>query len=133
MSAYIFHTKFSRYAGLNLLCDVFFAVFAVVWMATRMGIYPTWILYSTAVEAPQIIQMFPAYYIFNGLFTVLLVLHVNWTYYILRVVYRVVTSGDTGGDDRSDTEENDDGDDDSDSQDEDQEDGNRNRVGKKRE
>lgn len=35
--------------------------------------YPTWILYSTTIEAPQIVEMFPAYYFFNGLLSVLLV------------------------------------------------------------
>ena len=39
----------------------------------RLGVYPTWILYSTTIEAPQIVEMFPAYYFFNGLLSVLLV------------------------------------------------------------
>ena len=31
--------------------------------------------------------MFPAYYIFNGLLSILLVLHVIWTYFILKMAY----------------------------------------------
>jgi len=41
----------------------------------------------------QIVQMFPAYYIFNILLSVLLVLHVIWTYYILKIVYKALGSG----------------------------------------
>ena len=41
----------------------------------------------------QIVQMFPAYYIFNILLSILLVLHVIWTYYILKIVYKALSSG----------------------------------------
>ena len=37
--------------------------------------------------------MFPAYYIFNILLSILLVLHVIWTYYILKIVYKALGSG----------------------------------------
>ena len=47
--------------------------------------------FSSTVEAPQIVEMFPAYYIFNGLFSILLVLHVIWTYFIYKVAYRSLT------------------------------------------
>ena len=47
--------------------------------------------YSSTVEAPQIVEMFPAYYIFNGLFSILLVLHVIWTYFIYKVAYKSLT------------------------------------------
>ena len=43
--------------------------------------------FSAAVEAPQLVEMFPAYYIFNGLLSILLVLHVIWTYFILKMAY----------------------------------------------
>jgi hypothetical protein len=36
--------------------------------------------------------MFPAYYIFNFLLSILLVLHVTWTYYILKILYRAIYS-----------------------------------------
>ena len=35
--------------------------------------------------------MFPAYYIFNGLFSILLILHVVWTFFIYKIAYRAVT------------------------------------------
>lgn len=37
--------------------------------------------------------MFPAYYIFNFLLSILLVLHVIWTYYILKIAYRSLFIG----------------------------------------
>jgi hypothetical protein len=44
------------------------------------------------VEAPQLVEMFPAYYIFNGLLSVLLVLHVIWTYFIMKIAYNALSS-----------------------------------------
>jgi hypothetical protein len=44
------------------------------------------------VEAPQMVEMFPAYYIFNGLLSILLVLHVIWTYFIMKIAYNALSS-----------------------------------------
>ena len=85
--------KMCKYTNYQKTCDVLFACFAVTWIVTRLGVYPTWILYSTTIEAPQIVEMFPAYYIFNGLLSILLVLHVIWTYFILKIVYKAMYSG----------------------------------------
>jgi len=41
----------------------------------------------------QIVQMFPAYYIFNVLLSTLLILHVIWTYYILKILCQALLSG----------------------------------------
>ena len=48
---------------------------------------------STTIEAPQIVEMFPAYYIFNALLSTLLILHVVWTYFILKIVYKGIYTG----------------------------------------
>ena len=48
---------------------------------------------STCFDAKKIVPMFPAYYIFNSLLLLLLVLHVIWTYFILKVLYRAIQSG----------------------------------------
>jgi len=45
------------------------------------------------VEAPRILPMFPAYYIFNSLLLMLLVLHVIWTYMILKIVVDSLQKG----------------------------------------
>ena len=85
--------KLCKYTNYQKLCDLLFACFALTWVVTRLGVYPTWILYSTTIEAPQIVEMFPAYYIFNGLLAILLVLHVIWTYFILKIIYKAMYSG----------------------------------------
>ena len=38
------------------------------------------------------VEMFPAYYIFNGLLSILLVLHVIWTYFIMKIAYNALSS-----------------------------------------
>ena len=70
----------------------------------RLGVFPSWIIYTTTVEAAhvrtegvntsfqllfQLIQMIPVYYIFNSLFSILLVLHIIWFYYIVKIAYKV--------------------------------------------
>lgn len=49
--------------------------------------------YSTSIEAPKIVPMFPAYYIFNSLLILLLLLHAIWTYLILQIAYRAFHAG----------------------------------------
>ena len=46
-------------------------------------------LYFYPFLSPQLVQMFPVYYIFNFLMTLLLVLHVFWYYLITLIAYRV--------------------------------------------
>ncbi|GAB0093945.1 ceramide synthase 5 [Sergentomyia squamirostris] len=92
--------KLTKYANYQKVCDAIFAIFTVIWIVTRLGLYPR-ILYSTSIEAPRILPMFPAYYIFNSLLILLLVLHVVWTYLILQIAYRALQSGQMEGDIRS--------------------------------
>lgn len=82
-----------KYTNYQILCDIIFGFFAVTWIVTRLGVYPSWILYSTTIDAPQIVEMFPAYYLFNGLLSMLLVLHVIWTYFILKILYKAFHTG----------------------------------------
>eukprot|EP00095_Tigriopus_kingsejongensis_P012731 maker-scaffold43_size480169-snap-gene-2.25 protein:Tk12731 transcript:maker-scaffold43_size480169-snap-gene-2.25-mRNA-1 annotation:"lag1 longevity assurance homolog 6" len=95
--------KLCKYTNYQLLCDCFFGCFTLTWIVTRLGVYPTWILYSTTIEAPQIVEMFPAYYLFNGLLAMLLILHVIWTYFILKILYKAMYTGKTEKDTRSDS------------------------------
>lgn len=74
------------------MCDTIFAVFTVVWIITRLVLYPR-IIYSSSVEAPSILPMFPAYYIFNTLLILLLVLHIGWTYLIIQIAVKAIRSG----------------------------------------
>lgn len=94
--------KITKYANYQKLCDTIFAVFTVIWIVTRLGFYPR-IIYSSSIEAPRILPMFPAYYIFNSLLILLLVLHIAWTYCILQIAYNALKAGQMEGDIRSST------------------------------
>lgn len=84
--------KITKYANYQKLCDCIFAVFTIIWIVTRLGFFPR-IIYSSSVEAPQILPMFPAYYIFNSLLILLLCLHVAWTYLILKIAHSSLKAG----------------------------------------
>merc|ERR1719318_2315674 len=57
--------KIFRYINYRRCCDVVFVIFALVWVVTRCGIFPSFILYSTLHDAGAYIEMFPAYFIFR--------------------------------------------------------------------
>ncbi|CAB0043426.1 unnamed protein product [Trichogramma brassicae] len=97
--------KMAKYANYQKVCDFIFVIFTVLWIVTRMGIFPFWIIYSTLIEAPKIVPMFPAYYIFNSLLSLLLVLHAFWTWLILKIAYNAFNAGQMEGDIRSDSSE----------------------------
>lgn len=50
----------------------------------------------TLIARPYNIEPMPHYLIFNSLLLVLLVLHVYWSYLILMVIVKQLTSGDAG-------------------------------------
>uniref|UniRef100_A0A6M2DJD1 Protein transporter n=1 Tax=Xenopsylla cheopis TaxID=163159 RepID=A0A6M2DJD1_XENCH len=93
--------KITKYANYQKLCDCIFGFFTIIWIITRLGVYPFWIMYSTAVTAPNFVPVFPAYYIFNGLLSLLLMLHIAWTYLILQIAYKALAAGQMEGDLRS--------------------------------
>ncbi|XP_066153700.1 ceramide synthase 6 [Euwallacea fornicatus] len=97
--------KITKYAGYQKLCDVIFAIFTVLWIVTRLGFYPFWIIRNTSIDAPKVVPMFPAYYIFNSLLCLLLVLHIFWTYLILKIVCNSLKAGLMSGDVRSSSDE----------------------------
>ncbi|XP_026755021.1 ceramide synthase 5-like [Galleria mellonella] len=93
--------KASKYAKYQRLCDTLFLALIVVWISTRIVIYPFYIIWSTSIRAPMLLPMFPAYYIFNSLLCLLLVLHVVWTWLILQIAYKTIQAGQMEGDIRS--------------------------------
>ncbi|GAB6030566.1 hypothetical protein CHUAL_007429 [Chamberlinius hualienensis] len=122
--------KMAKYVNKQRLCDAIFGFFTLTWFVTRLGLYPykvvysslvtaplligkvkyptVWsslrVVYSTLFEAPTILPMFSAYYIFNSLLICLQLLHVLWSFMILRVTVTAVASGKIEKDVRSDSE-----------------------------
>uniref|UniRef100_A0A5S6QM27 TLC domain-containing protein n=2 Tax=Trichuris muris TaxID=70415 RepID=A0A5S6QM27_TRIMR len=96
--------KMARYCKKVTLCNVLFVIFTAVWFVTRCGLYPFKIIYSTTLEAPALVEFFGAYYIFNALLLILLVLQLFWSGLILKIALNAVRSGETD-DVRSDAED----------------------------
>ncbi|XP_063697318.1 ceramide synthase 6 [Culicoides brevitarsis] len=96
--------KLTKYAQYQKICDAIFAIFILVWVVTRLGMYPR-IIYSSSYEATKILPMFPAYYIFNSLLLLLLVLHIGWTYLIFQIARQALRAGQMDGDVRSSSDE----------------------------
>ncbi|KAI5101101.1 ceramide synthase 4 [Silurus meridionalis] len=96
--------KMFNYAGWKKTCDSLFVLFAVVFLGTRLLVFPCRILYSTFVESLDFFKPFPGYYFFNGLLLVLQGLHIFWAYLILRMLYKFIFLGKVERDERSDDE-----------------------------
>lgn len=96
--------KMAKYCRFDRLCDVLFVIFTLVWLGTRLVVYPLYPLYSVAFECRQILAPFHAWYIFLTLLCVLQLLHFIWFYMILRVAYNALTAGEVEKDSRSDSE-----------------------------
>jgi len=95
--------KLFRYAGFRKTCDSVFLIFSIIWVVTRCGLYPSWILYSTLYGAAWYIEFFAAYYIFNSLLVTLQFLHILWTYFLFKAIYKALVNGGID-DQRSDSE-----------------------------
>ncbi|XP_077154182.1 ceramide synthase 5 isoform X1 [Ranitomeya variabilis] len=106
--------KMTNYAKYQRLCDGLFMMFGLMFVTTRLVIFPTWILNTTLFESWELIGPYPSWWLFNGLLLVLQVLHVVWSYLIIRIAYKSLTKGKVGTgkchplpalkDDRSDIE-----------------------------
>ncbi|XP_017903296.1 PREDICTED: ceramide synthase 5 isoform X3 [Capra hircus] len=96
--------KLANYAKYQRLCDTLFVIFSAVFVVTRLGIYPFWILSTTLFESWEMIGPYPSWWLFNGLLLVLQVLHVIWSYLIARIAFKALIRGKVLKDDRSDVE-----------------------------
>ncbi|KAL6468587.1 hypothetical protein MHYP_G00221110 [Metynnis hypsauchen] len=99
--------KIFNYAKWEKVCNSIFVLFAVVFMVTRLVIFPFWIIHSTWVYPPDYYPAFFGYYFFNAMLVILLMLHIFWAYLILRMVKKFLF-GSLTKDERSDNEEEDD-------------------------
>lgn len=95
--------KMANYCKYQKLCDFFFLMFGIIFIVTRLGVYPLWILHSVIFELPEILGSFPAFSIFIALLLTLQVLHCFWSYLIIKAAYKAVSKG-KARDDRSDIE-----------------------------
>uniref|UniRef100_A0A8C6LVP3 Ceramide synthase 3 n=1 Tax=Nothobranchius furzeri TaxID=105023 RepID=A0A8C6LVP3_NOTFU len=98
--------KVFNYAKWHQTANTMFVVFTALFMVTRLVIFPFWIIHCTWVYPMEKCSPFFGYYFFNMLLLVLQILHVYWSFLILRMFYRLVFTK-LEGDLRSDEEEED--------------------------
>ncbi|XP_029285626.1 LOW QUALITY PROTEIN: ceramide synthase 4a [Cottoperca gobio] len=96
--------KMFHYAGWRGQCDSLFVVFALVFLLTRLVVFPGRVVHATLVVSQEFFQPFFGYYFFNALLLVLQALHIFWAYLILRMVYKFMFLGKLERDERSDEE-----------------------------
>ncbi|XP_054914023.1 ceramide synthase 2-like [Poeciliopsis prolifica] len=96
--------KMFHYAVWTTTCDSLFVVFAVVFLVTRLVVFPCRIVHTTMMLSREFFQPFFGYYFFNVLLLVLQGLHIFWAYLILRMLYKFVFTGKVERDERSDEE-----------------------------
>lgn len=94
---------FNYGTGWRKTCDTLFIVFAVVFLVTRLVIFPSKIIHTTLVLSMEVFEPFAGYYFFNVLLMVLQALHIFWAALILRMIYKFL-KGKLEKDERSDEE-----------------------------
>ncbi|XP_068457662.1 ceramide synthase 2 [Clinocottus analis] len=99
--------KLFNYAKCERTCKSLFVLFALVFMVTRLVIFPFWLIHSTWVYPLQHYPAFFGYYFFNVMLVVLLCLHIFWAFLILCMI-RKFMFGTMTRDERSDNEEEED-------------------------
>lgn len=98
--------KVLNYAKWQKSSDGIFVVFTILFMVTRLVIFPFWLIHCTWVYPLDEFPPFFGYYFFNVMLSVLQLLHIYWAMLISRMVYKFIFSK-LEGDDRSDEEEDD--------------------------
>lgn len=96
--------KLFNYAKWEKSCKTLFVLFAIVFMVTRLIIFPFWLIHCTWIYPVLYYPAFFGYYFFNVMLVVLLCLHIFWAYLILRMI-RKFMFGNLTRDERSDNEE----------------------------
>lgn len=94
---------FNYGSGWRKTRDTLFISFAVIFLVTRLVIFPSKIIHTTLVLSMESFEPFAGYYFFNALLMVLQALHIFWAGLILRMVYKFL-GGKLEKDERSDDE-----------------------------
>lgn len=97
-------SKMTNYAKLQKLCDFIFVIFAIIFITTRLVIYPIWLLNSTLFESWEIIGPYPSWWLFNLLLLVVQGMNFFWSYVIGKIACKAISKGKVSKDERSDIE-----------------------------
>ncbi|GAB1286394.1 Ceramide synthase 6 [Apodemus speciosus] len=96
--------KMANYAKFQKMCDLLFVMFAVVFITTRLGIFPLWVLNTTLFESWEIVGPYPSWWVFNLMLLLLQGMNCFWSYLIIKIACKTVSKGKVSKDDRSDIE-----------------------------
>ena len=99
--------KMCLYANFQKTSTTMYKVFAVTWIITRLYIFPKYVIYSTMYELPEIIGIAPADIFMIAFLIVLQILHVFWTYFLIKGILNFKKKGTVEKDERSDSDDSD--------------------------
>ncbi|XP_072875885.1 ceramide synthase 6 isoform X3 [Chlorocebus sabaeus] len=85
--------KMANYAKFQKMCDLLFVMFAVVFITTRLGIFPLWVLNTTLFESWEIVGPYPSWWVFNLLLLLIQGLNCFWSYLIVKIACKAVSRG----------------------------------------
>ncbi|XP_017689119.1 PREDICTED: ceramide synthase 4-like [Lepidothrix coronata] len=95
--------KMLHYLKWQRVCDAVFFAFAVVFILSRLVLFPLIVYYYFVTKLP----LFPISCLINAFLGVLQLLHIFWSYLIIHMIFSVIFRGGKRQDARSDTEESD--------------------------
>ena len=85
--------KIINHLGWHKMANLLFALLALTFHVTRLGYFPTWLIYSLVVEAPQMIEtQIPCIILLAHLLVVLIFLHFFWFYLIAKMGWVIYCS-----------------------------------------
>nr|CAB3230108.1 LAG1-like3 [Phallusia mammillata] len=93
------------YAKKSAVADNLFTLFAIVFIISRLIVYPYSVIHTTWVKSMWLFRPYPGYYFFNALLMILQLLHIFWAAIIIRMAVRMLVVGKVEKDARSDVEE----------------------------
>ncbi|XP_060079295.1 ceramide synthase 5-like [Ylistrum balloti] len=101
-------SKSVNYLKKQQLAEVLFVLFFILWVFSKLYVYPFIIVWSATFTSQQYIDnatRYPVYWLLNGLLWVLQVLHILWTVMLVGIIISKFTGDKKMKDVRSDTEE----------------------------
>ncbi|NXH34036.1 CERS4 synthase, partial [Myiagra hebetior] len=95
--------KILHYLQWKWVCETVFNVFAVVFIISRLVIFPLTVYYYFVTK----VSLFPISCLISVFLMILQLLHIFWSYVIIQMIFDVILRGEKRQDARSDTEESD--------------------------
>uniref|UniRef100_A0A7S0YMV2 TLC domain-containing protein n=1 Tax=Polytomella parva TaxID=51329 RepID=A0A7S0YMV2_9CHLO len=92
-------SKLAKYARAEILSVALFVVFLISWIVCRCVIFPLFVIRSTLFEPVALVAVHigveprPHFEIFNCLLILLFILHIYWTWIIIKILLRLLVTG----------------------------------------